>query len=110
MCGIIGIVGTEPVASALYDGLTVLQHRGQDAAGIAVMDGTRIRVHKGRGLVRDVFDEATSPADGRISIGHRYRPPARREPKSPAVLRQFALRHCPRAQTTAGQHRCDAAG
>ncbi len=74
MCGIIGIVGTEPVASALYDGLTVLQHRGQDAAGIAVMDGTRIRVHKGRGLVRDVFDEDhIRLLGGRIGIGHcRY--------------------------------------
>ena len=74
MCGIIGIVGTEPVASALYDGLTVLQHRGQDAAGIAVMDGTRIRVHKGRGLVRDVFDEAHMRLlGGCIGIGHcRY--------------------------------------
>ena len=74
MCGIIGIVGAEPVASALYDGLTVLQHRGQDAAGIAVMDGTRIRVHKGRGLVRDVFDEDhIRLLGGRIGIGHcRY--------------------------------------
>ncbi len=74
MCGIIGIVGTEPVASALYDGLTVLQHRGQDAAGMAVMDGTRIRVHKGRGLVRDVFDEDDIRLlGGRIGIGHcRY--------------------------------------
>ena len=74
MCGIIGIVGTEPVASALYDGLTVLQHRGQDAAGMAVMDGARIRVHKGRGLVRDVFDEDDIRLlGGRIGIGHcRY--------------------------------------
>jgi len=56
MCGIIGIVGVSEVASALYDGLTVLQHRGQDAAGIATVDGNKIRLHKGNGLVRDVFD------------------------------------------------------
>lgn len=55
MCGIIGIVGTEPVASALYDGLTVLQHRGQDAAGIATAEGGVFHMHKGPGLVRDVF-------------------------------------------------------
>ena len=74
MCGIIGIVGTTEVASALYDGLTVLQHRGQDAAGIATVDGSRLRLHKGNGLVRDVFDErAISELRGRIGIGHcRY--------------------------------------
>ncbi len=74
MCGIIGIVGTAEVASALYDGLTVLQHRGQDAAGIATVDGSRLRLHKGNGLVRDVFDQhAMSGLRGHIGIGHcRY--------------------------------------
>src|SRR5690606_14251170 len=74
MCGIIGIVGTTEVAAALYDGLTVLQHRGQDAAGIATGKGTRLRVHKGNGLVRDVFDaDAMALLDGRFGIGHcRY--------------------------------------
>ncbi len=74
MCGIIGIVGTTEVASALYDGLTVLQHRGQDAAGIATVDGSRLRLHKGNGLVRDVFGEASmNGLRGRIGIGHcRY--------------------------------------
>ena len=56
MCGILGIVGTSDVAAALYDGLTVLQHRGQDAAGIATANGTQVRLHKGNGLVRDAFD------------------------------------------------------
>jgi amidophosphoribosyltransferase len=74
MCGIIGIVGTSEVAAALYDGLTVLQHRGQDAAGIATVDGSRIRVHKGNGLVKDVFDEPQMRLlTGRVGIGHcRY--------------------------------------
>ncbi|HET9047420.1 MAG TPA: amidophosphoribosyltransferase [Chiayiivirga sp.] len=74
MCGIIGIVGTGPVAASLYDGLTVLQHRGQDAAGIATIDGTRLRIHKGKGLVKDVFDAAhMHQLTGRIGIGHcRY--------------------------------------
>ncbi|MHC9084674.1 amidophosphoribosyltransferase [Luteimonas sp. RIT-PG2_3] len=74
MCGIVGIVGTSEVAAALYDGLTVLQHRGQDAAGIATASGAQLRVHKGNGLVRDVFDaKAMALLQGRVGIGHcRY--------------------------------------
>ena len=74
MCGIIGIAGATDVAAALYDGLTVLQHRGQDAAGIATMDGNRVRLHKGNGLVKEVFDEdAMSLLTGTVGIGHcRY--------------------------------------
>ncbi|MBN8717619.1 MAG: amidophosphoribosyltransferase [Stenotrophomonas sp.] len=74
MCGIVGIVGQSEVAGLLYDGLTVLQHRGQDAAGIATTEGSRLRVHKGNGLVRDVFDDhAMALLRGRIGIGHcRY--------------------------------------
>ncbi len=74
MCGIVGIVATSEVAAALYDGLTVLQHRGQDAAGIATANGTQLRVHKGNGLARDVFDaRAMSLLEGRVGIAHcRY--------------------------------------
>src|SRR5688500_5036646 len=74
MCGIIGIAGASDVAAALYDGLTVLQHRGQDAAGMATMDGHRLHLHKGNGLVKDVFDErAMALLSGRVGIGHcRY--------------------------------------
>lgn len=55
MCGIIGVVANSPVNQLLYDGLQVLQHRGQDAAGIATAEGGRFHMHKGSGLVRDVF-------------------------------------------------------
>ena len=74
MCGIVGIVGTTEVAAALYDGLTVLQHRGQDAAGIATADGSHLRVHKGNGLVRDVFDaKSMLLLEGKVGIAHcRY--------------------------------------
>lgn len=74
MCGIVGIVGNQNVAGQLYDGLTVLQHRGQDAAGIATANGTRLRVEKANGLVRDVFDERRMALlQGRIGIAHvRY--------------------------------------
>ena len=55
MCGILGIVAKSPVNQLLYDGLLVLQHRGQDAAGIATAEGRRFHMHKGGGMVRDVF-------------------------------------------------------
>ncbi|MBP7891449.1 MAG: amidophosphoribosyltransferase [Arenimonas sp.] len=74
MCGILGIVGTTDVAAALYDGLTVLQHRGQDAAGIATVSGQRINLHKGNGLVSDVFGpQQMARLRGHVGIGHcRY--------------------------------------
>jgi amidophosphoribosyltransferase len=74
MCGIVGIVASTDVGPALYDGLTVLQHRGQDAAGIATADGAHLRVHKGNGLVRDVFDaKSMLLLQGRVGIAHcRY--------------------------------------
>src|SRR5215467_5259135 len=53
MCGIVGIVGTGPVNQRLYDALTVLQHRGQDAAGIVTASEGELCVRKGSGLVRD---------------------------------------------------------
>lgn len=55
MCGIIGIVSHTPVNQLLYDGLLVLQHRGQDAAGIVTAEGNVFHMHKANGLVRDVF-------------------------------------------------------
>src|SRR5690606_39520826 len=73
-CGIVGVVGNTVVAVRLYVGLPVLQHRGQDAAGMPTSHGTRLRVHKGNVLVRDVFDEdAMALLEGRAGIGHcRY--------------------------------------
>jgi amidophosphoribosyltransferase len=55
MCGIVGIVSKSPVNQLLYDSLTVLQHRGQDAAGIVTAEGRTFHMHKNKGLVRDVF-------------------------------------------------------
>ena len=74
MCGIIGIVGKREVAAQLYDGLTVLQHRGQDAAGIATENGHRLHLHKRNGLVRDVFrQDDMLNLRGSVGIGHcRY--------------------------------------
>jgi amidophosphoribosyltransferase len=55
MCGILGVVAKNAVNQVLYDGLLVLQHRGQDAAGIVTAEGATFHMHKGGGMVRDVF-------------------------------------------------------
>ena len=74
MCGIIGVVATSPVNQLLYDGLMVLQHRGQDAAGISTAEGSTFHMHKGPGLVRDVFRTRNMRAlPGNWGIAHcRY--------------------------------------
>jgi amidophosphoribosyltransferase len=70
----VGIVGQEAVNQSLYDALTVLQHRGQDAAGIMTDDAGRLRVRKSNGLVRDVFQERHMlKLNGNVGLGHvRY--------------------------------------
>ena len=74
MCGIIGIVAKQNVNQMLYDGLTVLQHRGQDAAGIVTCDDHRLYLRKSNGLVRDVFRTSHMiRLIGNVGIGHvRY--------------------------------------
>ena len=74
MCGILGVVATSPVNQLLYDGLMVLQHRGQDAAGIATCEGGTFHLHKGPGLVADVFRTRNMRAlPGNWGIAHcRY--------------------------------------
>lgn len=74
MCGIIGIASTSPVNQSLYDGLMMLQHRGQDAAGIVTADKNVFHKHKGLGLVKDVFHTKDMiKLKGNMGIGHvRY--------------------------------------
>lgn len=74
MCGIVGIVGKSNVNQALYDALTVLQHRGQDAAGIVTCENGHLHMRKENGLVRDVFRQRhMQELVGDIGIGHvRY--------------------------------------
>jgi amidophosphoribosyltransferase len=74
MCGIIGIVAKSYVNQAIYDGLTVLQHRGQDAAGMVTYDQGRLFLRKNNGMVRDVFHTRHMlNLKGNIGIGHvRY--------------------------------------
>lgn len=74
MCGIVGIVGVSPVNQSIYDALTVLQHRGQDAAGILTLHQQRFRLRKANGLVKDVFEaKHMQRLKGNVGIGHvRY--------------------------------------
>ncbi len=74
MCGVIGIMAHEPVNQMLYDGLTMLQHRGQDAAGIVTLKDNRLYLRKDNGMVRDVFlNQHMMRLVGNCGIGHvRY--------------------------------------
>ncbi|MFC4892356.1 amidophosphoribosyltransferase [Pseudofrancisella aestuarii] len=74
MCGVIGVVGHGQVSYTLFDGLSLLQHRGQDAAGIATLDEGRFFIRKNTGLVNDIFsDDKLAKSKGSVGIGHvRY--------------------------------------
>lgn len=73
-CGIVGIFGVPDASALIYTGLFALQHRGQEAAGIVVSDGTQVRSTKGLGLVNDVFSrDVLGELTGHLGIGHvRY--------------------------------------
>jgi amidophosphoribosyltransferase len=89
MCGIIGVVAKTPVNQLLYDGLLVLQHRGQDAAGIVTAEGATFHMEKGGGLVRDVFRTRNMrKLEGNMGIAHvRY--PTAGSPESAAEAQPF---------------------
>lgn len=74
MCGIVGVISRTPVNQLIYDALLLLQHRGQDAAGIVTMQGTKCFMHKARGMVRDVFRTRNMRAlPGTVGLGQvRY--------------------------------------
>lgn len=89
MCGVLGIVGKSPVAQSLYDGLTVLQHRGQDAAGILTCDESGfVNMRKDNGLVKDVFFKRhMQRLNGNVGIAHCRYPTA--GSSSPAEAQPF---------------------
>ena len=74
MCGIVGVISKAPVNQLIYDALLLLQHRGQDAAGIVTMEGTKCFMHKARGMVRDVFRTRNMRGlPGKVGLGQvRY--------------------------------------
>ncbi|AFU97361.1 amidophosphoribosyltransferase [Simiduia agarivorans] len=88
MCGIVGIVGKGNVNTQLYDALTMLQHRGQDAAGIVTCDDGRLAQVKANGLVRDVFRTSHMlRLKGNMGIGHVRYPTA--GSSGPALAQPF---------------------
>ena len=88
MCGIAGIVSTQNVNQELYDALTILQHRGQDAAGMVTCEDGRFNQRKGNGLVKDVFrTRHMQLLQGTMGIGHVRYPTA--GSSSPALSQPF---------------------
>ncbi|WP_372778653.1 amidophosphoribosyltransferase [Litorivivens sp.] len=88
MCGIVGIVAKSPVNQDIYDALTVLQHRGQDAAGIVTCHQGKLNQRKANGLVRDVFRAShMAQLQGNFGIGHVRYPTA--GSSSPALAQPF---------------------
>lgn len=88
MCGVVGIVGKRDVKLKLYDALTMLQHRGQDAAGIMTCEGGRFHQRKGVGLVKDVFHSRhMAQLSGDMGIGHVRYPTA--GSSGPALAQPF---------------------
>ena len=88
MCGLVGLVGKTDIAADIYDALTVLQHRGQDAAGIVTCSGGRFNLRKSEGLVRDVFRQHQMlRLQGSVGIGHVRYPTA--GSSGPALAQPF---------------------
>lgn len=88
MCGLVGVVASTDVGVCLYDTLTVLQHRGQDAAGIATSNHGKLNLRKDNGLVKDVFrTRHMRRLTGRMGIGHVRYPTA--GSSSPALAQPF---------------------
>jgi amidophosphoribosyltransferase len=88
MCGIVGIVGKRDVNLQLYDALTILQHRGQDAAGIVTCQEGRLAQQKANGLVQDVFrTRHMQRLVGNMGIGHVRYPTA--GSSGPALAQPF---------------------
>lgn len=88
MCGLVGVVTSDDVGVCLYDTLTVLQHRGQDAAGIMTCDNSKLNLRKDNGLVKDVFSTRhMRRLTGQMGIGHVRYPTA--GGSSPALAQPF---------------------
>lgn len=93
MCGLIGMVSDEESKWSLYEALNILQHRGQDAAGIAICEGRQFRLHRGVGLVRDVFtDQAMNDLCGTSGVAHvRY--PTAGSRNDPLLVQPFYVNY-----------------
>jgi amidophosphoribosyltransferase len=88
MCGLVGVVTSKDVGVCIYDTLTVLQHRGQDAAGIMTSDNGKLNLRKDNGLIKDVFrTRHMRRLTGQMGIGHVRYPTA--GSSSPALAQPF---------------------
>ena len=88
MCGLVGVVTSNDVGVCIYDTLTVLQHRGQDAAGIMTSDNGKLNLRKDNGLIKDVFrTRHMSRLIGQMGIGHVRYPTS--GSSSPALAQPF---------------------
>ena len=98
MCGIIAYTGKRQAAGILYEGLTRLEYRGYDSAGIALSGGQRICCVKRAGRVSAIADALTMP--GNCGIGHtRWRPTAGRKIKMPTPMSAVNLPSCTTASS-----------
>ena len=93
MCGILGIVAGSPVNQLLYDGLLLLQHRGQDAAGIVTAERNSFHMYKAPGMVRDVFRTRNMRSlPGTMGVGHVRYPTAGSALARPRRSRSTSIR------------------
>ena len=109
MCGILGIANrNDDVFAEIYDGLLMLQHRGQDASGVVTYTGGYFRERKANGLVKDVFQASDAETlTGRVGMGHVRYPTAGSLSASEAqpFFCECALWHLPCSQRQYHQHR-----
>ena len=86
MCGIVGVVSNAPVNQLIYDALLLLQHRGQDAAGIVTQQENKFFMHKAKGMVKDIFRTRNMRALpghcglGQVATRQRAMPLAKKKP------------------------------
>ena len=100
MCGIVGAIASAPVAQGIYDALTIIQHRGQDAAGILTSDDQRIFLRKANGLVREALQKSdVQRLQGRMGLGHVRYPTAGSQSAAESqpfyVNSPYGLSYCP---------------
>jgi len=88
MCGIVGLVSSQPVNQQIYDALSLLQHRGQDSTGIATAEGDTFHMNKAKGQVREAYRTRDMRSlIGTMGLGHvRYATPPTKKKRNRFTL------------------------